>query len=265
MPELPEVESVRVGLLAEIIGKRIKSVIIYDAKLKQSLVSLVGDTFVDIIRKGKFLFFFSGKGKIILCHLRMTGQLVYKNIKGGHEGSSDKHVRAVIDFGAAKLAFNDQRRFGELRLITKAEYLEYIGRLGIDPLDKKFKLGGFNHRQKNIKAALLDQSLVSGIGNIYADEALYRAGVSPLRVAGSLSSVELRKLSQAIVFIIKKSLRYGGTTFRNYRNALGEQGNFVPFLKVYGRGGKLCTKCHGPIKKIKLLGRGTHYCPTCQK
>lgn len=223
----------------------------------------------------------------LLVHLKMTGQLVYLDkkdkIAGGHSLKSGsfmgavggelphKHTRAIFCFkNGSRLFFNDLRRFGYLKLAT-AEELERLlkNNYGPEPLTPGFSYSFLKAALKNkkikIKALLLNQKLIAGLGNIYVDEALWAARVNPERIAGSLTEPEIKKLWQAINAIIKKAIAYRGTTFRNYVDSRGRQGNFSDFLAVYGRAGQKCRNCRGLIAKKKVVGRGTHYCPNCQK
>ena len=244
------------------------------------------------------------KSDYLLIHLKMTGQLIYTDSKhkiaGGHSlrAESDKlnrkkskevntkdqnflaavggelpnrHTRAVFYFsGGGRLYFNDLRKFGYLKIMTAAELEAQLEKnYGPEPLTPAFTLAALSaalkNRSLNIKAALLNQKLVAGLGNIYVDEALFAAGISPLRKAGALKLKELKRLQIAINRIIRSALKHRGTTFSDYLDSSGREGNFSARLKVYGRGGESCFSCGQPIVKIKLAGRGTHYCRFCQK
>jgi len=263
---------------------------------------LVGKKFVDIDRIGKLLIFvLSGKEKYLLAHLKMTGQLVWIKelpphpipllgqergfVAGGHQGLKpielpNNYTRATFVFADKSfLYFNDLRRFGYLHLVDEKELLKIKSKYGIEPLTKSFTLKNFLSRLQNksrtlnkvrdkkinIKSALLDQSLFAGIGNIYADESCFLAGIKPMTKVCKLTSARARKLYKCIAKIIKKSIDKRGTTFSNYVDSDGRIGGFKRHLKVYGRAGENCRRCKAIIKKIKLNGRGTHFCPTCQK
>ncbi len=231
----------------------------------------------------------------LLIHLRLTGQLVYldKKIKlaGGHSlnplvnkksaenslvanigGQLPNHyTRAQINFlNAGQLFFNDLRKFGYLKLVNKAE-LEYIlnNNYGPEPLTSEFSLIVFRNllrgRTMKIKALLLNQRIVAGLGNIYVDESLWRARIKPTRSATSLTITESRKLYQVINRLIKQAIKYRGTTFNSYVDSRGKQGNFSRLLKVYGRAGQACHNCGTLLLKTRVAGRGTSYCPACQK
>jgi len=290
MPELPEVETIRRDLAKKVLNKKIKSLeILKTASIKSSVPEfkrvLLNSHFKEIDRIGKLLIFVLPKDKFLLCHLKMTGQLIYSDrtslVAGGHSlggknlndqvGGTlpNKATRVVINFAdKSHLFFNDQRRFGYLKIVDGIELEKIKETYGIEPLQANFTFPSFIKalkRSKNIKAVLLDQSLIAGIGNIYADEALFDAQLNPSRQALSLSPIEGRRLFSSIKKLIAKAISERGTTFNSYRDGAGGYGNFVKFLKVYGRKDERCPRCKGRIKKIKLAGRGTHYCPNCQK
>jgi len=285
MPELPEVETIRQDLRRKILNKKIIGVeTTVKARLNKSRAVfarfLVGKRFVDIDRIGKLLIFvLSGKEKYLLVHLKMTGQLIYRHgaqiVIGGHEGSKpvklpNNYTRATFVFAdKSVLYFNDLRRFGYLHLVDEKELLKIKSKYGIEPLTKRFTLKNFLSRLQNkkisIKSALLDQSLFAGIGNIYADESCFLAGIRPMTKVYKLTSVRTRGLYESIAKVIRKSIDKRGTTFNNYVDSDGRIGGFKKHLNVYGRAGERCRRCKTIIKKIKLNGRGTHFCPSCQK
>lgn len=295
MPELPEVETIRRDLAEKILGHKIKSVNILSPKTASHpaaffIKTLVGRKLIKIERRGKLLIFGLSASpselNYLLIHLKMTGQLVYQNrqtkIAGGHSLSNleagsgigelpNKHTRVIIDFSpSGRLFFNDLRRFGYLKLTTEKELTKIlINNYGPEPLQPGFSLSFLIARLKGrttkIKAFLLDQKIIAGLGNIYVDESLWAARIRPMRLAGSLRANEIKKLWEAINRIIGLAIKHRGTTFNNYVDSRGERGSFSRFLKVYGRRGEKCPNCHQPILKIKIAGRGTHYCPSCQK
>ncbi len=265
--------------------------------------NLAGRQISGVDRRGKLLIFrlvpVNLKPDYLLVHLKMTGQLIYLNkkarIAGGHSLGAksknglakdkaqdsftvsvggdlpNKHTRAIISFtGGGCLFFNDLRKFGYLKLVNRRD-LENIltNNYGPEPLTKTFTADFLQSVLKGkkikIKAALLDQKLIAGLGNIYVDESLYAARIKPERLAGSLKSVEIKKLWGEINKIIKKAIEYRGTTFSDYLDSRGKKGNFSRWLKVYGRKGEDCPNCHKPLLKVKVAGRGTHYCQYCQK
>lgn len=293
MPELPEVETVRRDLKARVLDKKIKEFLILNPKtLKssaaESIKILIGNSFSDILRRGKLLIFkLEKKNRYLLVHLKMTGQLIYlsqkEKIAGGHSLSShsfeksvggelpNKHTRVQITFqDKSNLFFNDLRKFGYLKIVDEQELENIIAaNYGPEPLDNNFVQIDFRdqikRKKKNIKAILLDQKLVAGLGNIYVDEVLFTAGVRPGRLATSLNNQELKKIYQSIIKILSQAIKYRGTTFSNFVDSEGKKGNFSTRLKVYGRGKLPCYHCSSAIIKTKIAGRGTHYCPHCQK
>ncbi len=284
MPELPEVETIRRGLEGFILGKKIATIKILDSKLKPALKSyqsLKGDRIKKIDRRAKLLIFsFKNSSLFLLIHLKMTGQLIYwpsgsnKFIIGGHLDSGPeqvfKHQRFQIIFSSGDLlALNDSRRFAYLKLVSASELEKIKKKFGLEPLET-MKFQDFlnlseKHKRKNVKAFLLDQSLISGIGNIYADEILFASAVLPQRKIESLSLIEKKMIFSNISKILKKAVMAKGTTFSNYLDSQGEKGNYQKYLKVYGRDGQTCKKCSNLIQKDRVVGRGTHYCSFCQK
>jgi len=287
MPELPEVETIRRDLEKKIINKKIVLIKVGKPKIIRETVSgfkkiLLGNSFVSISCIGKLLIFrLKKENKWLLIHLKMTGQLIYiKNKKitaGGHSWPSQDlnlpgaytHVTFEF-FDHSKLFFNDLRQFGYLRLVNSKQKDDITASYGIEPLTKNFTFTNWQKilqgKTTNVKAVLLNQKLIAGIGNIYSNEICWQAKVSPQRPVNKLSKQETRKIFNATQSIIKKAIQYRGTTFNNYLDASGRQGNFTKFLKVYGRAGEKCLRCNrAVIKKIKLNGRGTSYCPQCQK
>ncbi len=299
MPELPEVETVRRDLEKYLKGKKVLQVEIKDdfkkriSPTKEKFIKfLQGAKFHRVERVGKMLIFdfsagggsaFGGdKSMKVLAHMKMTGQFVFvpprgKIITGGHPiGQSrqtpDRFNKVLLDFGSAgKLYYNDMRKFGYLRLADEATVTKEKLRFGMEPIVPEFTLEVFNSilkRKPNleIKKVLLMQELIAGIGNIYADESCFAAGVMPDRKVKSLKLAERKKLYIAIVKILKKAIEERGTSFNTYVDARGEKGNFVRFLKVYGRAGLKCLKCKkATIQKMKVAQRGTSYCSVCQK
>lgn len=288
MPELPEVETVRRDLESRLLNKKIKTVEVLDLKLVGNLnKQLTGSSFTEILRRGKLLIFKSNHpGLFMLVHLKMTGQLIYlfkdQISAGGHSLSShsfekavggelpNKHTRVIITFAdSSRLFFNDVRKFGYIKLASELELEKLIAKnYGPEPLEDLFDLAEFEaklgRRRINIKAALLDQKTVAGLGNIYVDEVLFESGVRPQRSASSLKPAEIIKIHQAIKRILALAIKNRGTTFSNYVDGSGKKGNFSQKLKVYGRAGQKCVKCGSAIIKTKIAGRGTHYCNSCQ-
>jgi len=261
--------------------------------------------FVEINRKGKLLIFKLSGGDYLLIHLKMTGQLIYQEKKtgkkdlvigGGHgqtvEDLPNRHTRIILRFiDGSILYFNDLRKFGYWQLVDETSLQIILDKYGPEPLEKELAplenaIGGaslfrrhnslmgftkkylqniFQKTSRIIKAVLLDQGLIAGIGNIYADEILFASAVRPDRRAASLSEKEIEAIWQNSKTIIKNAIKYRGTTFNNYRDAEGRKGNYVQKLKVYGRKNSKCLRCGHQIIKQKIAGRGTHYCEWCQK
>ena len=213
----------------------------------------------------------------------MTGQLILmektgKRFGGGHptksmvDGLPDSSTRAIFEFKSGdKLFFNDQRKFGWIKLVPNAEVNNdvLLARLGPEPLNSEFLLTDFRaaiqKRKAPIKAVLLDQSVLAGLGNIYVDEALHLAKIHPARTASSLKKPELERLHRAIIEVLNLSIKHGGTSFTNYVNVLGLKGDYLQHARAFNRTGQPCPVCAAPIEKIKVAGRGTHFCPRCQR
>lgn len=282
MPELPEVETIAKQLNANLAGKKIVGLSVLNAKSfwgKRSEV--VGQTIVSISRRAKVLIVTLSNGKHLIIHLKMTGQLIYidhnKRIAGGHADHDwhtelpNKHTRAVFDFGRdKKLYFNDLRKFGWIKLVTKAEMEDYFTKYGPEPLPKvdlKYLKSRAERMSKSaIKKFLMDQSVIAGIGNIYADETLYASRIHPKRLVGGLTDSEWQKIAENIQNILKLAIKKGGTTDNDYVNAYGKKGGMQDFLAVYHHTGDPCpAKCGGTIERTIVGGRGTHFCPRCQK
>lgn len=247
--------------------------------IKKFSQTLKNNSFIDIDRIGKLLIFKLSRGGFMLVHLKMTGQLVYESktelIAGGHftgnfQTLPNKHSHVIFKFkNGSNLYYNDLRQFGFLEIVSQKKLETTKAKYGLEPLTSNFTFANFKkalaNRRVAIKAALLNQNIIAGIGNIYADEILFAAGVAPSRPANSISERELKSIFQATSVILKKAIKYRGTTFSNYVDSSGRKGNFSSFLRVYGRGGQKCYKCGDIIKKVKLAGRGTSYCEKCQK
>ena len=286
MPELPEVETIRNDLNQKIIHKRIKSIAIRKKKIVKNTHRLfkdkvVGSKFNEIDRVGKLMIINLDNGLFILVHLRMTGQLIYqqagKRTIGGHNWpESDQELpnrfsHIIVTFSDnSKLFFNDMRQFGYWHLVNDQERQKAVSSYGIEPIAKDFTLDKFEDLLKNrksvLKPFLLNQKFMACIGNIYADEICFAAKVKPSRLIHTLKRGEKELLHKACRDILIKGIKYRGTTFSDYVDSDGHAGNFVKFLKVFGRTGESCKRCKkGTIQKIKLGGRGTHFCPQCQK
>ncbi|MCA1318664.1 DNA-formamidopyrimidine glycosylase [Bacillus tianshenii] len=273
MPELPEVETVRKTLLQLVQGRKIEEVKVLwpkmvkepdDVALFESM--LVGQTILSIGRRGKFLLFYLDD-YCMVSHLRMEGK--FGLFKKDEPSNKHTHVYFHLDDGS-ELRYQDVRKFGTLHLYRKGEELKAksLASLGPEPFDEAFSLVGFKEtllkKKRNIKAVLLDQTVVVGLGNIYVDEALFRAGIHPERFANSLSDQEYENLYREIVLTLQEAVDKGGSTIRSYVNSQGQIGMFQLELFVYGRKGEACKKCGSEIEKSVVAGRGTHTCPICQ-
>lgn len=275
MPELPEVETVRKGLVTLVQDKTVAEVIVRWPKIIESPAvdtfcqELIGQAINDVERRGKFLIFEFTDFDLI-SHLRMEGK--YEYTPKNTEVPVDKHTHVMFKFtDGSQLSYHDVRKFGRMVLVEKGQYPLYKGikQLGPEPVEEEFSLQEFEkklqHSSSLIKPLLLNQKVVAGLGNIYADEVLWLAKIHPQQPARTLTKKEAESLHQAIIAILAKAVRAGGTTIRSYKNALGEAGFFQVRLNVYGKTGEPCPRCETPIKKIKVAQRGTHFCPHCQK
>lgn len=273
MPELPEVETVRRGLVSLVIGKTIRKVdvlwpkIIEAPEVDEFRNDLVGETIENISRRGKYLIFHFTHYDMV-SHLRMEGK--YEFFSEATPLDKHSHVRFIFTDGS-ELIYNDVRKFGRMSLMRKDTGLLYKGiqQLGPEPTEENFDLVEFEKRLKKahtmIKPLLLNQKIVAGLGNIYVDEVLWLSKIHPEQPANTLTSAEIEVLHQAIIAVITKAKEAGGTTIRTYLNALGEAGHFQQELNVYGQTGIPCPRCGTPIAKTKVAQRGTHYCPHCQQ
>ncbi len=273
MPELPEVEAVRTGLSQLVSGKKIKQVfvkwprIIESPEIEEFQRLLIDETIESVDRRGKYLIFKLSNWDLV-SHLRMEGK--YETCQKVEP--IKKHTHVIFEFeDGLQLRYLDVRKFGRMALLPKDTALtSYKGimRLGPEPKAETFKLTVFaqelKKHKKAIKPLLLDQRLVTGLGNIYVDEALFQAKIHPEQVAQTLTKAEVNALYLAIIDVLDRAVKAGGTTVRSYLNALGEAGNFQVELKVYGQTGKPCARCGTPISKIKVAQRGTHFCSKCQ-
>jgi formamidopyrimidine-DNA glycosylase len=275
MPELPEVETVRRRLEPVLSGRRLERVEILDSRLTRPLdptevaAELVGERVEAVDRRGKYLVVRFESGRSLLIHLRMTGNLLH--VSRDRPPESDSHVRAVVRLDdGSDIVYRDVRRFGTWLLSEPGEAEPYLAaRLGGEPLARTFtstRLGEALHgRRAPVKAVLLDQRRLAGVGNIYADEALWRARVDPRRPAGELSHEELRALHRGIRAALNAGIARQGATLRDYRTPDGDSGTMQHEFKVYGRAGEPCERCGHPIEKLRSAGRGTWYCPGCQR
>jgi len=272
MPELPEVETIKRDLEKVILQKRIISVQILDRRVIRDIPpenfskALAGQQIDSILRRGKALVFtLLPSRKMLVVQLMMTGQLVASSKAGA---SRDKRIVFLLS-NHKYLLYNDQRKFGQLRIVRDLKEIKYFRILGPEPLaaefTKEYLTAALGKTGRPIKNVLLDHTVVAGIGNIYASEILFAAGISPQRPANRLNLSEVKRLHAAIPAILKQAIRFRGTSMRNYRDASGKKGNFLARLQVYGRDGNPCRKCRAQIQRKVMAGRSTFFCPGCQK
>lgn len=261
MPELPEVETIKRGLEKKIVGLKIKSVKVLSAKnFIGDPQNIIGQKITAVDRRAKIIIL-KLEINFLLIHLKMTGQLLLNK-------HPDKYTRVIIEFNNQdKLYFNDLRKFGWMKVVKDLKSLKF----GPEPLTKNFTQKYFKNllgkSKKSIKLILMDQEKISGVGNIYANEALFLAGIDPARKASDLQDKEINSLYLSLKKVLQQGILFGGTSAKDesYRNLSGEKGQMQKHLRVYEKEGQQCFRCQGKIKKIKLGGRGTYYCPACQK
>jgi formamidopyrimidine-DNA glycosylase len=273
VPELPEVETIRAQLDPRLRGRRLERVEIRDPRLTRPLDPdwvarrLEGERILELDRRGKYLIVRFESGRSLLIHLRMTGTL---RLARGEPRADGAHDRAVVRLDdGSDVTYRDVRRFGTWLLVEPEELQPYLAeRLGVEPLEESFRTKGLAARlagrRAPVKAALLDQRTLAGLGNIYADEALWRARIHPLRPAGMLEPSELRRLHRGVRDALRAGIARQGATLRDYATPDGERGGMQEEFMVYGRDGEPCPRCGTPIEKIRAAGRGTWYCPRCQ-
>ena len=275
MPELPEVETLRRGLERHLVGRTLGRASIRVAKMVKGTLSdpavftdrLSGARILSVGRRGKHLIIALDSGYYLLFHLNMRGQLLVT----ASEAPEQKHLAATFPLDSGTdLRFYDTWTWGEMRLLTPTELAAHpaLSAMGMEPLSPEWTPEQFSRslakRAKTaIKAALLDQAVLAGVGNIYADEALYRARIQPVRLAGSLTPPETAHLHREIRAVLSEAIGGGGTTSDNYVDAEGRIGRYAP--RVYDRGGKPCLSCGEALTRIRVIGRGTVYCASCQK
>ena len=286
MPELPEVETVKRGLSKLIVRKQITKATSDNFKSFPNLPSeikafLLGARIVAVRRRAKVIVIDLDTNYSLVVHLKMTGQLVYRgeeNWGAGHPNDSligdlpDKTTHAELEFSdGSKLFFNDQRKFGWMKLLATplVEDLPFFQTVGPEPLTKKFTAEVLAKRLQRrakscIKAVLLDQTTVAGLGNIYVDESLFLSRIHPETLTAELTSEQIERLTDNIKQVLQQSIDAGGSSSRNYVDADGKRGNYLDGAYVYGRTGLPCRLCGTPITKLKVAGRGTHICPVCQ-
>lgn len=287
MPELPEVETVRRGLSELIVNRTVKAVQHDTPKGFPNAASdvqafLIGTRIIDVRRRAKVLLIDLSTEYTLVIHLKMTGQLVYRGEQvfgAGHPNESligvlpDRSTRVTITFtDGSHLYFNDQRKFGWMRLLPTLEVpnIDFMKKVGPEPLEADFTVKEFADRftrrgKTSIKAAILDQSVIAGVGNIYADESLWGAKIHPKRLVNTITNDEFSQLYTELRAVMNLAIEKGGSTDKNYVNAEGKRGSYMDFARVFRREGLLCPRCGTEIIKFKAAGRGTHICPVCQR
>lgn len=272
MPELPEVETVVRQIRPVILGKKFWKFQAFNASTflpsPEALETfLPGKVIKDVRRKGKYIILELSEDYVLVVHLRMTGMLLFKPSE-----RLKKFVRGEFIFSdAKKLLFSDIRKFGKIWLYHKSEYLQKTGmsKLGVDPIVEKFDLALLEKlylKQKGIlKNRLLDQSVITGVGNIYADEIAFRIGLHPSSRVEKLNKKDLEKLHEAIVYCLNEGIKNNGTTISDFVGTRGDAGKNQDYLQIYGRTGDPCYKCGTAVSKTRVAGRGTYFCVKCQK
>lgn len=288
MPELPEVETVRLGLQELILGKTVQAVTHDTDKSFPNAKAdveafLVSAQVAAVKRRAKVLLIELSSEYTLVTHLKMTGQMVFVSDKirfgAGHPNDSlihtlpDKSTRVEFTFSdGSKLFFNDQRKFGWVKLVPTVEVpnIDFMKKVGPEPLEASFTAEAFAARfarRKNttIKAAILDQTVVAGVGNIYADESLWGAKIHPSTLVKNVSQAQFSRLFTELQYVLNLAIQKGGSSDKNYVNAEGKRGSYLSFARVFRREGKPCPRCGTVIEKLRVAGRGTHICPHCQK
>lgn len=274
MPELPEVETVRRGLAIQLPGDKIVGVevlrpdSIAHPSAREFSRLLPGHKFEELSRRGKYLLLYLDKGAGLACHLRMSGRLLLVERKR----SADRHLRVRIKLESGReLHFEDMRVFGRLWYVppskTFEEVVSGLRELGVEPLENlsaSHLQEAFKNRNQAIKSSLLDQTVIAGIGNIYADESLFEAGINPLRSARDLALDELQALTEKIRIVLGRAIEAGGSSIKDYTDSAGVNGSYQDESLVYGRVGQPCRRCATAIERVRLIGRSTHFCRQCQ-
>ena len=270
MPELPEVETTKCGLEPHIIGRRVLSVGIHQKQLRWEIPShlpttIKGEFVKKISRRAKFILIKFSNGTLVM-HLGMSGSISVA--PSGETLKKHHHFELILD-NATSMRFHDPRRFGSILWQKNNELLSLFNNLGPEPLSSEFNHNTLYQssrgKKKNIKTYIMDSNIVVGIGNIYASESLFLAGISPKRAAGKTSKKRYQVLTQCIKQILSEAINNGGTTLNDFSNIDGEPGYFSQVLSVYGRNDMSCYQCNGTIKRIVQNQRASYYCPRCQK
>lgn len=271
MPELPEVETVAASLRRHIMGLPIESVEVYNPVVleigtEMDFENLKGEVISDVSRRGKYLILHLEKGRFVVVHLRMTGKMLFS--KKSEPLAKHSHLRFNFSDGA-ELVFNDIRRFGRLWLVDDLSGVSGLNKLALEPVQAEFSAEYWQNqiarkKKSMVKAALLDQHIVAGLGNIYADEVLFAAKVHPERMVSTLTEVENQGLAAAMTAILSDAITKGGTTFRDYVDADNNKGSYQNYLKVFQKSGEPCPNCGSTLEKTKVAGRSSIFCPRCQ-
>ncbi len=275
MPELPEVETVRKTLSGLIVGKQITAIgtdweKIMNGGLDFFRETLIGERFIQVDRRGKYLLLRLSGDKTIVSHLRMEGKYA---LMSDHDEPHARFTHVWFTFSdGSELRYFDSRKFGRMTIVptgTEMTAISGLATIGPEPTPETFLVPEFAvklaRHKKAIKSVILDQATVAGVGNIYADETLWMSRIHPERPANSLTADEVQRLHDNIILELNEAIRLGGTTVHSYVDALGKMGGFQNKLNVYGRNGEPCVRCGTIIEKIKVGGRGTHFCPNCQR
>lgn len=269
MPELPEVETIVRDLRKNATGSEITKVHFLNDTIwrngRQSACTLTGRKIEQIGRKGKHILLHLSGDRTLVVHLKMTGRLTYDT----RSKPVTKHTHFVLVLDKGEIRFNDIRRFGYLDLVKSSQLddIDYLKQLGPDPLmiSQREFTEIVRGRKKMIKALLLDQNVISGLGNIYSDEALFAAGIHPARVSSRVSRARTGRLHRAVVDVLKAAIKARGSSVDDYVDGSGKRGYYQNHLKVYGRGGEPCIKCGTPIRRRTIGSRSAHFCPRCQR
>jgi formamidopyrimidine-DNA glycosylase len=273
MPELPEVETVVCDLRLLLVGKRIAGVRAGRRRLRGAWSRawnrhLVGCRIAEVGRRGKWIIIGMDCGSLLVLHLGMTGQLqVFRSPDAVQDHT---HLLFSLDRGEEQLRFRDVRRFGSAALLADSEAWDQFlvrSKLGPEPFDLQptYWDQALSKTSRNLKAVLLDQRVVAGVGNIYADESLFAARLDPRRLGRKVDAVERARLRKAIVAVLNRAIRARGSSIRDYVDGSGRRGEYQEEFYVYGRAGEPCRRCKTPVERIRLAGRSTHYCPKCQR
>jgi formamidopyrimidine-DNA glycosylase len=283
MPELPEVETIKIGLSNKIIGKKIVKIEVETQKSFQgNKKDVLGTAVINVQRRAKTLRIKLSNGLFLMFHLKMTGQLIFidknERMAGGHpshdwhDSLPNKHTRITFTFDdGTNLFFNDLRKFGWCKVLTGEELNEIDAKFGPEPFSEELNVDYLTNRAKSIstrtvKQFIMDQAIIAGVGNIYADESLFLASISPFSKANKLTKNDWQKLIVAIKEVLEMGIRYGGTTDSDYVNAEGKKGGMQDYLNVYHKTGEYSQNgCDCLIERTKIGGRGTFYCPCCQR